>query len=153
MSDRQLTNGEPVPADGSHLQIDASTGMQRGYVVLSQEERAKGFVKPIRRSYRHSCGCITTMGTALAETYARDPNFYTGTFCCGCGAHFPLDQFTWEPDGEPMDPDRQEAWAAAAASRHREWLTGRAEQLRGEITHRQDELERIGYELKTGATP
>lgn len=35
------------------------------------------------------------MGQALAETYARDPGFYTGTFCCQCREHFPLDQFVW----------------------------------------------------------
>ena len=26
-------------------------GMQRSYLVLSEEERAKGFVRPVRRSY------------------------------------------------------------------------------------------------------
>lgn len=153
MSDRQLSTGEPIPEDGSHREIDPRTGQQRAYIVLSAEERAKGFVKPVRRSYRHSCGCVTTMGSAIAETYARDPHFYSGTFCCGCGAHFPLDQFAWQPDGEPMDPDRQEAWAAVETSRRREGLIGRAEQLRREITHRQYELECIGYELKDGAPP
>lgn len=29
-------------------------GMQEKYLVLSEEERAKGFVRPLRRSYRHS---------------------------------------------------------------------------------------------------
>jgi len=28
-------------------------GMQSNYLVLSEEERAKGFVRPVRRSYRH----------------------------------------------------------------------------------------------------
>jgi len=108
----QLTDGSPVPADRSHTEIDPKTGMQKGYVVLSPEERAKGFVKPVRRSYVHAkCGTLTTMGRSLAETYARDPNFYSGTFCCGCGTHFGLDEFTWE-DGEPMDTSQQEAWLA-----------------------------------------
>ncbi len=46
------------------------------YLVLGDEERAKGFVRPVRRSYRHQdpeCGAVTTMGHALAETYAREP--------------------------------------------------------------------------------
>ena len=30
------------------------------------------------------------MGRALAETYARDPKFYSGTFCVNCGRHFRL---------------------------------------------------------------
>lgn len=29
-------------------------GMQASYLVLSDEERAKGFVRPVRRSYRHA---------------------------------------------------------------------------------------------------
>jgi hypothetical protein len=111
MSTTQLTDGSPVPTDRSHTEIDPKTGMQKGYIVLTPEERAKGFVKPVRRSYIHTkCGVVTTMGTSIAETYARDPYFYSGTFCCGCGAHFSLDQFTWEPDGEPMDPGAQHAW-------------------------------------------
>ncbi len=75
-------------------------GQQLDYLVLCPEERAKGFVRPVRRSYTHTkCGVETTMGLSLAETYARDPKFYGGTFCCGCGTHFPVEEFTWVPDG------------------------------------------------------
>lgn len=127
-------------------------GQQKCYLVLSEEERAKGFVRPVRSSYRHvgirpkgptrplteeeqnrypqvgyvafeeygpdrdplvgrywtqaqldsGCGAVTTMGLALAETYARDPKFYGGTFCANCGKHFPVGaegEFVWEPDG------------------------------------------------------
>jgi hypothetical protein len=111
MRDRQLTTGAPVPEDGSHRELRAD-GQQKAYVVMTPEERAKGFVKPVRRSYIHEkCGTLTSMGHALSETYARDPYFYSGTFCVGCSAHFDLDQFHWN-DGEPMDPLKQEAWAA-----------------------------------------
>jgi hypothetical protein len=66
------------------------------YLVLSAEERAKGFVRPVRRSYVHEkCGADTTMGLALAETYAREPKFYGATYCCGCSAHFPVREFVW----------------------------------------------------------
>jgi hypothetical protein len=75
-------------------------GMQRTYLVLSDEERAKGFVRPVRRSYKHlKCGAVTTMGLAIAETYARDPHFYGGTYCTRCGNHFPVGEygeFTWD---------------------------------------------------------
>lgn len=76
------------------------------YLVLSDEEIAKGFVKPVRTSYRHTvCGTTTTMGLKIAETYARDPRFYGATYCVHCSKHRPLFEFTWEPDGGPMDPN------------------------------------------------
>lgn len=97
-SKQQLISGEPVPEDRSHTELKPN-GQQRDYVVLSQEERAKGFVRPYRDAYRHiTCGTITTMSRALAETYARDPHFYSGTMCVNCKAHFPVGEdgeFTW----------------------------------------------------------
>ena len=70
------------------------------YLVLSEEERAKGFVRPLRRSYRHnSCGVVTTMGLKLCETYARDPKFYGATYCTGCSMHRPVAEFNWIEDG------------------------------------------------------
>jgi hypothetical protein len=71
-------------------------GMQAAYLVLSESERAKGFVRPVLTSYWHTtCGTVTTMGIAIAETYARDPHFYGGTYCARCRDHFPVG-----PDGE-----------------------------------------------------
>ena len=144
------------PDGDEHREVEPETGMQKDYIVLSAEERAKGFQRPVRRSYKHvgrrpkyelrdltpeeqerhqgrayvkyeaypelrepgpssvvgrfwtqkdldsGCGTVTTMGLALAETYARDPAFYSGTFCCGCGAHFPVGEdgeFVWDQDG------------------------------------------------------
>ena len=85
-----LTDGSPVPEDRSHTELRAD-GQQKGYVVLSPAERAKGFVRPYRDAYRHlKCGKITTMGLSISETYARDPFFYSGTFCTTCAAHFPI---------------------------------------------------------------
>ena len=71
------------------------------YLVLSEDERAKGFVRPFRRSYRHQdpeCGAVTTMGVPIAETYARQPSFYGATYCCACRMHRPVGahgEFTW----------------------------------------------------------
>lgn len=79
--------------------VDASTGLQKAYLVLSEEDRAKGFVMPYRDSYIHTCGVLTVMGRSLSETYARDPKFYGATYCTGCLKHFPVNQFRWE-DGE-----------------------------------------------------
>ena len=67
------------------------------YLVLPESERAKGFVRPVRRSYIHDkCGTKTIMGLALSETYARNPKFYGATYCCSCQAHFPVGEFKWE---------------------------------------------------------
>lgn len=44
MTKTTLTDGSPVTPD--HREIDPKTGMQKGYVVLSDEERAKGFLAP-----------------------------------------------------------------------------------------------------------
>ena len=143
-----LTDGSEVTPD--HREIDPKTGMQKGYVVLSEAERAKGFVRPYRDTYTHrgvapryptrplsaeegeryaafkyvlfeqyppemepltgkfwterelnsGCGSDTTMGRSIAETYARQPDFYGGTFCVHCRAHFPLDQFVWAGTSE-----------------------------------------------------
>jgi hypothetical protein len=71
------------------------------YLVLSEDERAKGFVRPLRRSYVHTaCGCVTTMATAIAETYARDPKFYGATYCVHCRKHLPVGEFVWDGTNE-----------------------------------------------------
>jgi hypothetical protein len=98
---RQLSGGKPETDD--HREINPDTGQQKGYIVLTPQERAKGFVRRVRRTYKHSkCGSTTTCSQDIAETYARDPSFYGGTFCCTCRAHFPLTEFHWIDDGEQV---------------------------------------------------
>lgn len=95
------------------------------YLVLSAEEREKGFVRPVRRAYVHQfmedgseiptvltslkgvggCGALTTMGVALAETYARNPHFYGSTYCVGCQMHRPVGEngeFYWDKTKEKV---------------------------------------------------
>lgn len=97
--------------------VDSEPGGQNAaYLVLSEDERAKGFVRPVRRTYVHwymldgsplprvvtstagigGCGAATTMAQAIAETYARDPKFYGATYCVGCRKHLPVHEFTWD---------------------------------------------------------
>jgi len=135
------------------------TGQHEIYLVLSDEERAKGFVRPVRKTYVHKgryfghgvemleepylyngktyvakanifidgeklssqfitqdelnqykntggyiggCGTATTMGQALAETYARNPSFYGATFCCGCNKHIGVHEFVWDGTKETV---------------------------------------------------
>jgi hypothetical protein len=100
-NDLRLTHG-PDPADGPYLE------QAEVYLVLSDEERAKGFVRPLRLSYWHAtCGRITTMGLPIAETYARNPSFYGGTYCATCGQHRPVGvngEFYW---CDPANLERQ----------------------------------------------
>jgi hypothetical protein len=78
--------------------------MNDAYLVLSEEERKKGFKRPVYRSYLHhdpQCGGVTTMGLPLCETYARDPSFYGATYCARCRMHRPVGaegEFTWLDD-------------------------------------------------------
>jgi hypothetical protein len=88
------------------------------YLVLSDEERAKGFVRPFVQRYVHAkdlggCGVVTWMGTVLSETYARDPHFYGATYCVGCQMHKKVGQdgeFYWcHESGLPLTRD-DEYW-------------------------------------------
>lgn len=122
------TSGEAPSATRARQRDEGNVGQHSSYVVLCEEERQKGFVRPYRDSYRHighlerlerlngspgidpadlehrvgGCGTVTTMGRALSETYARDPTFYGETFCVRCNAHFPVAEFTWSKDGEQV---------------------------------------------------
>jgi hypothetical protein len=148
---RATTDGKP-PVPGfetasAPAPVDPATGQHGAYWVLPEEERAKGFVRPVRESYKHvgvpapknlrdltdeekarqapygyvkfeeygperspvtgrfwtqaqldklgGCGTITTMGRALAETWARDVGYYGATFCAACRAHLPVEEFVW----------------------------------------------------------
>lgn len=75
-------------------------GQKADHWVMPSEQRALGFVRPVRRSYVHGrCGVVTSMPLAIAETYARQPNYYGSTFCCGCGGYFPVGvngDFVWD---------------------------------------------------------
>lgn len=116
----------------------------------NQHRGKKGFVRPVRMSYRHvgvrpkqplrdltdeekeryadvgyvafeaypegsaligrywtkkqlasGCGTVTSTPVPIAETFARDPNFYGATFCCGCHDYFPVGEdgeFVWLDD-------------------------------------------------------
>jgi hypothetical protein len=71
------------------------------YLVLSAEERAAGFTRPYRDTYRHlTCGAVTRMSREIAETYARQPiGFYGATYCCACRRHRPVGaegEFLWD---------------------------------------------------------
>lgn len=102
----RLTDDPSDPALTHGVDPEGTTVPQAGaYLVLSEQERAKGFVRPVRTSYRHdTCGAVTTMSRALAETYAREPGFYGATFCVKCQRHAPVREFRWDVTGDDTDP-------------------------------------------------
>ena len=89
------------------IQEGPRKGQQRDYVVLAEEEIAKGYVRPFRDRYVHQrCGGETAIATTIAQTYARDPYFYSGTYCCNCRAHFPVGEdgeFYWSGTAEKVE--------------------------------------------------
>jgi len=93
------TSGRSV--DVVRAEQTETEGQHKDYIVLCEEERVKGFVRPCRNKYIHTkCGAETRMGQALSETYARDPSFYGATFCVHCNKHLPVAEFTWSSDGQ-----------------------------------------------------
>jgi hypothetical protein len=163
-----IHGGDPEEVRKRQLE-EGNSGQHSDYIILCEEERAKGFVRPVRRSYKHvgirpqyptreltaeekeqwsgdgvvayeeypecnctptapgtlghadtcprrrglgrfwtadelksGCGAVTTMGLALAETYARDPKFYGATMCCTCNKHLPVKEFVWEGTNEVL---------------------------------------------------
>lgn len=97
----ELTS-DPTDPRLTHGADDAPRPQADVYLVLSEAERAKGFVRPLRRKYVHAdgCGALTTMGLELCETYARNPSFYGATYCVGCRMHRPVGEFRWDEDGK-----------------------------------------------------
>lgn len=98
------TTSDRSDPDLTHGVDEAPTPQAAKYLVLSDEERARGFVRPVRRSYVHdACGALTTMGVAIAETYAANPHFYGATYCCYCQMHRHVGangEFTWDGTDE-----------------------------------------------------
>lgn len=86
-------------------------GQNVDHWVLTQAERAKGFVEPVRNSYQHlKCGVVTRMGPSIAETYARNPKFYGSTFCCGCNQYLPVGEhgeFVWDGTDQKVGTMRE----------------------------------------------
>lgn len=151
--------GYATDPNDPRLKNQPNDRLQQAYLILPQEERDKGFVRPVRRAYTHvgappntyplrdltdeertryadagyvkfepypeserprmgrfwtqanldtagkGCGVTTTMSLPLAETYARDPKFYGGTWCSGCGTHLPVAEFVWAA-GQPGEGER-----------------------------------------------
>lgn len=90
--DPLLDTACPTPTDEK-----LPDGQYEDHWVLPEEERKKGFIRPVRHSYIHDyCKGVTRMGTKIAETYAREPTYYGSTFCSHCGGYFAVSNFIWD---------------------------------------------------------
>lgn len=99
----ELTSDPNDPRIKRGLRDTEPTPQHDVYLVLSDEERAKGFVRPYRDAYMHRvCRTVTFMGRELSETYARKPDFYGATYCVHCCRHLPVSEFEWTADGEEV---------------------------------------------------
>lgn len=91
----EVTTDKKDPRLGHGID-EQQTKQNEVYLVLSLEEKAKGFLRPVRYDYKHSvCGEVTTMAPVIAETYARNPTFYGSTFCVYCKKHLDVSEFNW----------------------------------------------------------
>lgn len=105
-----LTDGKPIvlsegkPLTEDWCRRDPVTGQQYGHAVMSEAERAQGFIRPVRQVYTHlRCGKDTSMSRDIAETMARNPKFYNGTtFCVACRGYFPFEEFVWKGSAEKV---------------------------------------------------
>lgn len=83
--------------------IDPVSKQHKDHWVLSEAERTKGLIRPVRTSYKHEvCGAVTSMPVKIAETYAKQPDFYGQTFCATCKDYTPVGEhgkFVWLDDG------------------------------------------------------
>lgn len=70
------------------------------FEAYPEGEGKKGRYWTQRELEAPACRATTTMGQAIAETYARQPSFYGSTYCTTCCMHRPVAEFTWvEMDG------------------------------------------------------
>lgn len=110
---RCTVSGKLVPdRGGAPTDEKLPDGQLADHFVLCPEDRAKGYVEPLRLDYIHeTCGTITSMPRACAETYAAEPEYYGRTFCCQCGDYFPVGadgQFIWnDGSGQKVGTRRQ----------------------------------------------
>ena len=99
-SDRHTASGRPaeLPDDNpAPAPVDPTTKQHKDHWVLSPDERSKGWVRPYREKYVHTqCGVVTRMSVPIAETYAKNPNFYGETFCVSCKVYRPVLEFKWD---------------------------------------------------------
>lgn len=95
-----MTDDKP-PGDFDYGEQQAD-GQYENYPTIGDGD----FVQSVQYTYVHeNCGKTTTMSDNIAESVARDPHYYTKTFCANCGEHVPVEDVHWKADGQPWARD------------------------------------------------
>ena len=69
---------------------------QYSYPMLSDQEKSKGFVRPLRYTYFHPiCSGTTMMSDEVAATFAKDPKFHVDLYCYKCKQNLKVNEFLW----------------------------------------------------------
>ena len=102
MSDGGFDYGERKEDGGFDYGERKEDGQYENHPTIDDGE----FVQAVQREYVHEeCGETTVMGSEIAESVARDPHYYTETFCAGCSDYFPVEEFQWKSDDQPWVRD------------------------------------------------
>jgi hypothetical protein len=91
-NDPRLTRGATRPTRRTATRPRCTSCSPRTSAPRASSGRYAG------RTGTRSAATVTTMGQALAETYARNPGFYGATYCVHCGQHRPVGadgEFYW----------------------------------------------------------
>lgn len=96
MTDEENENDDQTPGEFDYGE-KLSDGQYENHPTIDEGE----FEQKIRDTYVHvdGCGASTTMKGDLPESVARDPSYYSKTFCTGCNDYVPVEEVEWK-DGE-----------------------------------------------------
>lgn len=97
-----MSDDRPTDFDYGEQQAD---GQYEKYPTIDDGE----FEQKPRKAYVHvdGCGELTRMTGSLPESVARDPEYYSKTYCAGCKTHVPVEEVEWK-DGEDWVVDSDE---------------------------------------------
>jgi len=86
--------GDGPPPEDFDYGKQREDGQYENYPTIDDGE----FEQKPRDTYIHvdGCGAKTTMTGDLPESVARDPKYYSKTFCHGCGEHVPVSEVEWK---------------------------------------------------------
>lgn len=81
-----------MPDDGFDYGEKRDDGQYENHPTIEEGE----FQQSVHYSYRHTeCGSRTSMSDDIARSVARDPDYYSKTFCASCEEYVDTDEIEW----------------------------------------------------------